>query len=690
MKEYRPEQIRNIGIIAHSGAGKTSLIEAILYNGGTIERMGRVEDGNTVSDYAPDEIDRRTTINCSVCIAEWKGYKLNLIDTPGAEDFYGDLDGVLRIVDAVIVMIDATTGVEGGTEKVWEFADKYDLPRLLFINKMDKENASFDNALASVSEILEAPTAVMQLPIGKEADFKGVVDLVQMGAFTESDGNTPAPKSEIPAEFQEQAEETREQLVETAAESDDELIEKFFEGELTDEEISAGLRTGVFANQFIPVLCGSALQNIGIQPLMDTILNCFPSPREAKPVTGVDSETTYEVAPDASLSALVFKTLADPFAGRLTFFRVYSGTLSGDSQVYNATKEQNERIGKLSFRNGKDSIDTPQIVAGDLGVVPKLTLAQTGDTFCQTGQSFQLPGIEFPKPVISFAIRPAREGDDEKLTSTLARMAEEDPSFRVERNAMTKQLLASGLGEIHFNVIRGRMKDKFGLETEVEMPKVPYQETIRGRARNIQGRYKRQSGGRGQFGEIWINLSPLERGSGFEFLNNIVGGSIPRNYIPAVEKGIREAMGQGIITDYPFVDAQVDLYDGKHHPVDSSDMAFQIAGSLAFREAANQSKPVLLEPIMDVRISVPEQFMGDVIGDLNSKRGRIMGVEQVGKRQVIQANVPLAEMFRYSIDLKSVTSARGSFTMEFSGYEEVPDEIAQKIIAEAKSQAEEE
>ena len=689
MKEYQTEQIRNIGIIGHSSTGKTSLIEAILYNGGAIERIGQVDGGTSVSDYAPDEIERKMTINCSVCVAEWKGYKLNILDTPGVEDFHGDLESVLRVVDAVIVVIDATTGVEGGTEKVWEAADRYDLPRMIFINKMDKENASFENALASVDEILETRTTVTQVPIGKEADFKGVVDLLQMGAFTEPQDNKPAPKSETPPELEAQVEELREQLVEVAAESDDELIEKFFEGELTDEEIGDGLRAGLCANQFAPVLCGDALRNIGVQPLMDLIASCCPSPADARPITGIDGETTYEASPDSPLAALVFKTLADPFAGRLTFFRVYSGVLNGDSQVYNTTKDENERIGKLAFMNGKTSIDTPQVSAGDIGVVSKLTLAQTNDTFCDAGSSFQLPGCDFPKPVISFAIKPAREGDDEKLSSTLSRMIEEDPSFQVERNSTTKQLLVSGLGEIHLTVIRNRMRDKFGIETDTEMPKVSYQETIRGRASGIQGRYKRQSGGRGQFGEVWINLSPLERGTGFEFVNKIVGGSIPRNYIPAVEKGIRESMAQGLIAGYPFVDAQVELYDGKHHPVDSSDMAFQIAGSFAFREAANESKPVLLEPIMNVTISVPEQFMGDIIGDLNSKRGRIMGVEQAGKRQVIQATVPLAEMFRYSIDLKSITSARGSFTMEFSHYEEMPDELAQKVIAETKSEAEE-
>lgn len=690
MREYRTEQIRNIGIIAHSGAGKTSLVEAMLYNGGTIERMGQVDDGNSVADYAADEIARKTTINCSVCIGEWTEHKLNIIDTPGAEDFYGDLESTLRAVDAVVVVVDATTGVEGGTEKVWECADKYNLPRLIFINKMDKENASFDNALASIEEILEARTALLQLPIGKEDTFSGVIDLVQMEAFNAPAGNKPAPKADIPPESEGQAEESREQLVEVAAESDDELIEKFFEGELTDEEIRDGLRGGVLNNQFVPVICGSALKNIGVQQLMDLLVNCYPSPVDAKPIESADGESTREPAADAPMSALVFKTISDPFSGRQTLFRVFSGTLEADSQVLNSTKGENERLGKTSYMNGRELISTPGVVAGDIGVMIRLNTAQTGDTLCAQDAPIQLPGIDFPKPVIAFAVRPMNEGDDEKLTTALSRIAEEDPAFEVRRDDITKQLLTSGLGELHITVIRERMKDKFNIETEIDPPKVPYRETVRRGVREVQGRYKRQSGGRGQFGDVWINLMPLERGSGFEFVDNIVGGAIPRNFIPAVEKGIREAMGRGLLAGYPVVDLQVDLYDGKHHPVDSSDLAFQIAGSYAFQDAANQAAPVLLEPIMNVSISVPEQFLGDVIGDLNSKRGRVMGVEQVGKRQVIQAHVPLSEMLRYSIDLKSITSARGSFTMEETSYEEVPDEIAQKVIAAAKTEGEEE
>lgn len=689
MREYRTEQIRNIGVIAHSGAGKTSLIEAMLYNGGAVERMGHVDQGNTVADYSPDEIERKTTLNCSVCIAEWSEHKLNIIDTPGAEDFYGDLESVLRVSDAVVVVIDATTGVEGGTEKVWEIADKYNLPRLIFVNKMDKENANFENALASVEEILEAGATVVQLPIGAEENFTGVADFVQMSAFTKPDDNQPALKSEIPSDLEAQATEYREQLVEAAAEGDDELIEKFFEGELTDEEISAGLQSGISSGNVVPVLCGAALENIGVQQLMDAIVNCFPSPANAKPIERVDDETALETSPDALMSALVFKTMADPFSGRLTFFRVYSGILKGDSQVFNSTRGENEKIGKLAFSHGKNSISTIQVVAGDIGVVPKLSVTQTGDTWCDTDNAVQLPGIEFPNPVISFAVKPLREGDDEKLISTLNRMSEEDPTFRLERNDVTSQLLISGLGELHISLTRERMKDRFGVETDVEPPKVPYRETIRRRVSGIQGRYKRQSGGRGQFGDCWINVAPLERGSGFEFVDSIVGGSIPRNYIPAVEKGIRDKMERGIIAGYPLVDTQVELYDGKYHPVDSSDFAFQMAGSLAFSAAADQANPALLEPIMDVSISVPEQFMGDIIGDLNSKRGQVMGVEQSGKRQVIQASAPLAEMLRYSIDLKSITSARGSFTMEFSRYEIVPDELAQKVVAMAKEEQKE-
>lgn len=690
MKQYRTDQIRNIAIIAHSEAGKTSLVEAMLYNGGAIERMGSVDDGNSVADYAADEIERKTTLNCSVCIAEWEGHKLNLIDTPGAEDFYGDLHSVLRVVDAVVVVVDATTGVEGGTEKVWEIANKYELPRLLFISKMDKENANFENALASIEDILETRAVPIQLPIGAEAQFAGVVDVIQMAAYLQPDGSKRAAKSEIPTDLETPAEEAREALVEVAAESDDALIEKFFEGELSDEEIQNGLKLGIFEQQFTPVLCGDALNNIGVQQLMDTLVTGCPSPVDAGAVTDVENgDTQRDPSPDAPMSAVVFKSIADPFAGQLSFFRVYSGTLQGDTQVSNATRGQVERLGKTAFMNGKNSTNTPQVEAGDIGALTKLAATQTGDTLCDRDAPIQLPGIEFPNSNISYAIHPTREGDDEKLMTSLTRMSEEDPTFRIERNEITKQLLISGLGDLHINITRERMADKFGVETQLSPPRVPYRETIRRSVRAVQGRHKRQSGGRGQFGDVTINVAPLQRGEGFEFVNNIVGGAIPRNYIPAVEKGIRERMDRGLLAGFPVVDIQIDLYDGKYHPVDSSDMAFQIAGSIAFAAAAEDADACLLEPVMNVTITVPEQFMGNIIGDLNGRRGQVMGVEQIGKKQVIQAHIPLSETLRYSIDLKSMTSARGTFTTEFSHYDIAPDEVAQKVIAEMKTEEDE-
>ena len=690
MRQYRTEEIRNIGIIAHSGAGKTSLIEAMLYNGGAIERMGAVDDGNTVADYASDEIERKTSLNCSVCIAEWAENKLNLIDTPGAEDFYGDLHGVLRVVDAVIVVVDATTGVEGGTEKVWEVADKYNLPRILFINKMDKENASFDNALASISEILETRAVPVQIPIGKEEQFTGVVDVIQNGAFLEPNENAPVTKSDVPDELAGTAEEYREALVEVAAESDDELIEKFFEGELSEEEIQNGLQTGISENQFVPVLCGSSLKNIGVQQLMDMVISCCPSPVQAGEIQDVEDDSkTREPSPDAPLSAVVFKTIADPFSGQLSLFRVYSGALSGDSQVNNSSRGEVERIGKPTFMNGKQAINTANVPAGDIGALTKLDKTRTGDTLCDRDAPIKLPGIEFPNTVISYAISPVREGDDEKLINALTRISEEDPSFQIERNDVTKQLLVSGLGELHITVNRARIAEKFGVETVVAPPKIAYRETVRKDVQNIQERHKKQSGGKGQFGDVTINLAPLQRGEGFDFIDNIKGGAIPKNYIPAVEKGIRQRMERGVLAGFPLVDIQIDLHDGKYHDVDSSDMAFQIAGSMAFATAVQQANPCLLEPIMNVAITVPDQYMGSIIGDLNGRRGQVMGVEQVGKRQIIQAIVPQSEMLRYSIDLKSMTSARGNFTMEFSNYEIVPDDVAQKVIAESTTEEDE-
>ena len=691
MKQYRTEEIRNIALVSHAGAGKTSLMEAMLFNAGATDRLGRVDDGSAVGDFYPDERERDTTINFKLCIAEWNAHKINIMDTPGADDFYGDLESALRVADALIVLVDATVGVEGGTEKVWMAADKYELPRIIFINNMDGEQASFEKTMDSIKEILSEKVMPLIIPIGSEAELSGVIDLVKMKTIKPKDETGKQIQQEdIPEELQDQVEEYRFELIEAAAEGDDEILEKYLEDEeLTEEEILTGLKLGFANNQFIPVLCGSAYNNIGIQSLMNIIATCFPSPAEAKPVVSVDGETTLEVSEDASMSALVFKTTSDRF-GTHSLFRVFSGTLNSDSQVYNSTEGENERIGKISHVHGEERVDTPAVVAGDFGTVVKLANTSTGDTLCNQDNRITLPGIEFPKPVITLAATPKREGDDEKISSSLARMSEEDPSFTMRRDPEVKQMLISGLGELHLNVILERMQSKYDVEAETETPKIPYKETIRNAVREIQYRYKKQSGGRGQFGEVWIHLEPMERGGGFEFVDEITGGVIPKNFIPSVEKGVRNVMERGILAGYPIVDVRVILYFGKTHQVDSSDIAFQLAGSMAFTQAAKAASPVLLEPTMNVQVSVPGEYMGNIISDLNGKRGRIMSSEQEGKRQIINAQVPYSEMLRYAIDLKSITSARGTYTMEFSDYEEVPDESARKVIAESGFELEEE
>lgn len=683
MKEYKSGQIRNIGIISHADAGKTSLVEAMLYNAGAIKELGRVDNGNTVADYDEEEIKRKITINASVCTAEWSGCKFNIIDTPGMEDFYGEVESTLRVVDAVVVMVNANMGVEGGTEKVWEIANQYNLPRLIFVNKMDGEQADFDKALNSAQDILEANTVPIQLPIGAKDNFSGIVDVMKMKAF-----DSDSRESEIPDDLEGRVQEYREDLIEMAAEGEDELIEKYLmEEELTDEEIHRGFKVGFMENQMVPVLCGSAYQNIGVDSLMDFVNSVFPSPVDMGAAVTEDG-TELEPSPDSPMSALVFKTMADPYYGRLNLFRVYSGKLEAYTQVLNATKGENERISKISMIQGQELTDVSELIAGDLGAVIKLSATNTGDTLCSPDNKVILPGIEFSKPVISLAVDAKNKADNEKLSSTLMRLSEQDPTFVVERNSDTKQLLISGLGAMHLKTTLARLKSKFDVDAVTETPKVAYKETIRKSVSDVSYRHKKQSGGRGQFGEVYIHLDPLSRSEGFEFADEIKGGVIPTNFIPAVEKGIRSAMKEGPVAGYPVVDVKVTLFYGKHHPVDSSDMAFQTAASMAFKDAMSQGAPVLLEPIMDVEISVPNQFMGDVIGDLNSKRGRVMGVEPSGKRQIIKAQAPLAEMFRYAIDLKSMTSARGSFSMESSHYAQVPNEVSKKIVETAKAESE--
>jgi elongation factor G len=693
VKEYNIRQLRNVGLISHGGAGKTTLTEAMLFNSGATDRLGRVDDGSSVVDYDPDEIKRKITINAALAPCHWQKHKINLIDTPGYADFVGDVRGTLRVVDGAVVLICAVSGVEVHTEKVWQFADEYNLPRLVFINKLDRENANFAKALAQVQEQLSNRAVAVQLPIGSEENFRGVIDLVNMKAILyDPKKGKDFTVEEIPADMQAEAESYREKLIEAVAETDDELVMKYLEGEaLTNEEITTGLRIGTLDGSIIPVLCGSALANVGIQPLMDAIIACLPSPEDVEAIVGTDVKTgeeiTLEPSEEGPLAALVFKTMADPFVGKLTYFRVYSGVFNSDTQVYNVNKGKMERVGQLFIPRGKQQEGVERVVAGDIGAVAKLQETSTGDTLGEKDNPIQLPPIEFPRPSYSLALVAKSQGDEDKLGTGLARLVEEDPTLTVEKRTETRELILSGMGDVHLEVTIDRLKRKFGVEVETETPKVPYRETIR-KSVKVEGKHKKQTGGHGQYGHVWIEMEPLPEGEGFVFEETIFGGAVPKQYIPAVEKGIREAMEEGVLAGYPVVDFKVNLYDGSYHTVDSSELAFKIAAIQAFRKAMEQANPVLLEPIMNLEVLVPEAYMGDVIGDLNSKRGRILGMEPKGSMQLIKAQVPLAELSKYAIDLRSLTQGRGSFEMSFDHYEEVPARTAEAIIAQAQKEKE--
>lgn len=673
MKNYKSEQLRNIGIVAHSGAGKTSLVEAMLYNTGAISRLGRVEDGTTTSDYHPEEINRQITIHASLVPCEWKNTKLNVIDTPGYSDFIGEVKGALRVVDGAVFVVSAVDGVEVQTEVIWDFAEEKNLPRLVYINKMDRENANFFKVMDELKEKFNANFAPLQLPIGAANDFSGIVDLIEQKAYGfESNGK---PKEiDIPADLSDQISEYREKLVEAAAESSDDLLEKYLEGEaLTPEEIKAGLRIGFAANKVVPVLCGSAVKNMAVSNLMDFLVDYFPAPAFEK---------------DKPFTALVFKTLADPYVGKMNFIRVYTGHLKNDMVLYNSTKEKVEKIGQIFYVRGKNQVQTQEVPAGDMAVLVKLQDTGTGDTLCTKENPVVLEGISFPEPTFTVAIEPKSKGDEDKLGDALSKLIEEDPTVRVEKNTETKETLLTGMGDMHLDIVVERLKKRYGVDVNVRTPKVPYRETIRSEVK-VEGKYKKQTGGRGQYGHVWLRLEPLAD-QPFEFGEEIFGGAVPKQYIPAVEKGVREAMGEGVLAGYPVTGVKVTLYDGSYHPVDSSELAFKIAASQAFKKGALQAKPVLLEPIMEVEVTIPENYMGDIMSDFNTKRGRILGMEAAGKNSVVRALVPLAEMYRYAIDLKSMTQGRGSFRMKFSHYEEVPAKIAEEVIKKAKEQAGEE
>jgi len=685
------ESLRNIALVAHSGAGKTSLAEAMLYDSGTIKRMGRIEDGNTALDFEPEELKRRSSISSGFHQFNWKKHTVNLIDTPGDQNFFSDTLSCQQAADGVVVVIDAVDGVKVQTEKAWEFAKEYDQPCAIFINKLDRERADFSRAFQDAADIFEPKPIILQLPIGVEAGFKGVVDLISGQAYV-YDENGRAQKTDVPADMQELVEREKENLIENIAEADDKLIERYLEGEtLSNEDLRTALRTGTQNRTFVPVLCGAATDNIGIDLLMDLIINALPSPLDRGPKKGTDPGNGNEIErapdPNAPFSAFVVKTLADPYAGRLTIFRVISGTIGSDGSFYNSSKEVKERFNQLLTIAGKEQKPATGAGPGAIVAVAKLKETVTGNTLCDDGAKIVYACAEPLPSLISFAIAAKNQGDEDKIFISLTKLLEEDPALKLDRVSETKEILLSGLGQIHIETAVEKLKRKFNVESVLNTPKVPYRETIKKKVR-VQGRHKKQTGGHGQFGDCWIQMEPLPRGKGFEFVDAVVGGSIPKTYIPAVEKGIIEASQKGVLAGFLCVDFRVTLDDGSYHAVDSSEMAFKVAGSIAYKKACEEAQPVLLEPIMNVTITTPEDYMGDIMGDLNSRRGKVLGMDNAGKNQVIKANVPMAEFLTYAPDLRSMTGGRGVYTMEFSHYDEVPIHIAEKIV-EAKNKEKE-
>ncbi len=684
--------IKNVGLFGHGGSGKTTLAESLLFTTGATTRMGEVEQGNTTTDFDDDEIKRKISINCALAPVNWKGADITFVDTPGYADFVGDAISTVRVVDTCCFVVSGVDGVEVQTEIMWERAAQVEAPSLIFISKLDRERAGFERTLEDILETLGGNVVPLMLPIGEEHGFRGVIDLVSGKAY-EPDGPGKSREVPVPDDLADALEEGRDKLAEAVAETEDALLEKYLEeGELSAEEISAGLRKGVRERTLIPVLCGAASKGIGIPELLDFAATVLPLPEELQDVTGTlpgkDEEVARPRSKDAPMCALVFKTLADPYVGKLTYFRVFSGVFKSDSSVLNSSHNKAERIGQLYKVMGKEQAAVGELAAGELGAVAKLSETFTGDTLCDKDHPIVLPKIEYPAPLMSLAVAPRTKGDEDKLSTALGRVGEEDRMLTVRRDTEINQTLISGAGETHLDVVVDKMRRKFGVDVATELPKIPYKETIRKKVES-EGKHKKQTGGHGQFGHAFLRLEPKERGSGFEFKEKIVGGSIPRQYIPGVEKGVVAAMTEGYMAGFPMVDMDVTVYDGSFHSVDSSELAFKMAASKAMKDGFAKADPVLLEPIVNAKVTVPDQFMGDVIGDLNSKRGRILGMEPRGKMQVVSAQVPLAEMSRYSIDLRSITGGRGVFAMEFSHYEEVPEHIAQKIMEQRKKEQEE-
>jgi elongation factor G len=666
------DRLRNIVLLSHGGAGKTILSEAMLYTAGVNTRMGTTEDGTTTSDYEPEELRRHTTVKTSILPTPWKGYKLNIIDTPGYADFRGEAISGMRVADGAVIVISGPAGVEIGATQMWQMTAKRNMPRIVFISKMDRENADFQRVMASLTERFGRRCVAVTVPIGAEASFSGVVNLLDSS-------------SQVPDGLQAQVEAARERLIEAVAETDDELTLKYLEGEkLSDEEMATGLRKGIATGAIVPVMVGAPAKGIGVEELMNAIVDYMPSPADAPPAKGIHAATKQEVSlpcdSKGPLAALVFKTTADPFVGKLSYFRVYSGTFKSDSQVWNASKGEAERVGQVYVIRGKTQEATSELVAGDIGAAAKMTSVQTGHTLSNKDQPILLPGIEFPRPVYQMAVFPKTKSDVDKMTTSLSRILDEDPSLTVTREPDTQEVLLGGLGDTHVEVAVEKMKRKFGADLQLQLPKVPYKETIASPTR-VEYKHKKQSGGHGQYGHVWLQIEPLPRGEGFEFAESVVGGSVPKEYIPYVEKGIRKAMADGVVAGFPVVDFKTTLVDGSYHEVDSSGVCFEIAGSFALSKGLKQANPVLLEPIIKLQVTVPDSYTGDIIGDLNGKRGRIQGMNPQGDgTTVIEAEVPQAEMLRYATDLRSMTQGQGTFTAQFDHYEEVPMHLVPRVV----------
>ncbi|TYB32690.1 MAG: elongation factor G [Flexistipes sinusarabici] len=683
------KNIRNVAFISHGGAGKTSLIEAILFNAKATKRIGSVDNGTSIMDFDPVEINRKITINPKLCTIEWSKHLLNLVDTPGYGNFLHETKSALSAVGGAVVIASAISGIKAETERVWNFADDFDLAKIIFVNKMDKERADFYRTLGDIEQSFGITPIPLYLPIGKEESFRGIVDLIKKKAYEyPSEPTAEFKEIDIPADMNEVVENQRNKLLEAISETDDELIEKYLEGEeFSEEEILKGIREATVAKRFIPVICGSATKNVGSKFLLESIINFMPSPLEREQKVAKNQKTGEEVMLDPenkNFVAYVFKTFIDPFSGKLSIFRVYSGEISNDTDVYNASKDEVEKITQLYLLQGKNFVKTDKVVAGQIAMVNKLKFTETFDTLCSNKkESCIIDSVPLAEPVLSFSLVPKSKEDEEKVSTGLHRLMEEDLGIRVTRDEQTGEQILSGMGQMHIEVVTEKLKKKFNVDVDLKTPKVPYKETIKISAKG-QGKYKKQSGGRGQYGDVWIEIQPNERGRGIEFIDKIVGGVIPKGYIPAVEKGIREAALEGVLAGYPLIDFKITLYDGSYHSVDSSEMAFKIAASMAFKKVAMEAKPVLLEPIVNMDIFVPEETVGTVIGDLNSRRGRVQNVEPQTTGQHITAQVPMGEILKYAPDLRSMTGGRGMFTIEFSHYEEAPSHVVEKVKEQSK------